>query len=187
MEEINWPPGTVTATLHKDTYFCIDLWHKKGCSSHYDGVSPGDIVTCEDDEVFPEGVEGKPKCTTQWRLGNTIRLIPLPFKDMIPSCTIRADYADPIEALGRPRIERRPGPLNNNWTQYYDWSKQYRTVKHPGAACQWKGTVATYDFICDHCSTHCLIDRSDFVYCAMCPSCRTIYHAVETIQIERVT
>lgn len=171
----DWPEDTIEATLSTETDFCLDFWHEPGCQSHFDDVSPGDTVQCNDDVTA---------CSARWVLGNTIRLVPIPFAGMVPSCTHVAEPAD------RDPVNRQPDTgadeVNNDLDKLLTWAEQFRANDPPHASCQWKGTEASYTFTCN-CGAACKIDSRWFAYLVMCPECRVVYHCVDDIPIERVT
>ena len=180
---IDYPKGTIAATLLPSTNFCLDLHHKEDCHSHHDDSGPGDIVGCEGDEIYTGGIAPPYTCLEQWKLGNQIYLIPIPDEwDTIPHCTEVADHRDPMKAL---KYAYDTNPKNTDHNRSWDYFELFKSKSYPYATCQWKGTIASLDYTCE-CGAECIVDRLWFLYNVMCPQCQKIYHLLETIPIEKL-
>jgi len=177
---IDYPKGTITATLLPITNFCLDFHHTEDCHSHFDDVGPRDIVECNEDEIYPGSTKPLDKCSTKWELENQIYLVPIPDEwNSIPHCTKVAEHKDHMKVL---KYVYDINPKNNDHSRSWDYFNQFKSRGYPYASCQWKGTTASLDYTCE-CGTECIVRDQWFLYNVMCPQCRKIYHLMETIHI----
>ena len=182
MTEIKWPEGTIVVTLGAETCGCMDYYHKTEGEDHVAHIcntSPGDEQVCNDED-------GDGPCALKWRVGDTIRLIPLP-EGMYPAGDpVEADLDDEASLAGVAVTTwlTKKGDFSAVW----DWSRQFsRYGQQPGVgAFQWKGTSLCCKFRCG-CGVGLELDGVWFAYTIRCPVCGVVYYTCSDIELTEMS